>query len=307
MTTKTVAVKKNSTAIKPSSGDRIFYAFVDVLMYAVLLVILYPLIYVVSASFSSARMVSSGQVILWPVDFSLEGYIKVFEYRDIWTGYRNTIIYTVLGTCVNIVMTVICAYPLSRRDLKGRNTIMLLFSFTMIFNAGMIPNYILMRDLKLIDTLWVMVIPGAISVYNMIIARTFFQSNIPGELLEAAQIDGCSDLKFFWTIVLPLSKAILAVLVIFYAVGHWNSYFNAFLYLNTTSRQPLQIVLRNILINAKIAAEALEDPETAQAKEGLADLLKFSLMVVSSVPVLILYPFAQKYFVQGVMIGSIKG
>ncbi|MFV0400666.1 MAG: carbohydrate ABC transporter permease [Oscillospiraceae bacterium] len=287
--------------------DKIYYTIIHILMILLLAVVLYPLIYVVSASFSSAYAVSTGRVILWPVDISLEGYKAVFENRDIITGYRNTIIYTVSATVVNIVVTMCCAYPLSRKDLPGRNIFMLIFTFTMIFNGGLIPTYMLMRDLKLINTVWAMILPGAMSVYNMIIARTFIQNSIPGDLLEAAHIDGCSDARYFFSIVLPLSKAIIAVLVLFYAIGHWNAYFNAFLYLNDRKMFPLQIILREILLANQVDANLVMDPEVAAAKQGMAELLKYSLIMVSTVPVMCLYPFVQKYFVKGVMIGSIKG
>ena len=272
-----------------------------------LIIVAYPLIYIISASFSSPSSVASGRVVLWPVDFGLEGYKAVFRNKDIVGGYLNTFFYTFAGTALNIIMTMIGAYPLSRKDLKGRNFFMLLFTFTMIFSGGMIPGYILMQQLHLINTPWVMIVPGAISVYNLIITRTFIQSTIPSDLLDASQIDGCSDTRYFFSIVLPLSKAILATITLFYAVGHWNAYFNAFLYLNNRKLFPLQIILREILIANTIDASQVVDPELEQAKQGMADLLKYSLIVVSSLPVMIMYPFVQKYFVKGVMIGAIKG
>lgn len=287
--------------------DKIYYTVSWVILTILMLIILYPLVYIVSASFSSPYAVSSGQVTLFPVDFSLEGYQAVFENRDILTGYKNTFIYTVLGTFTNVVVTMVAAYPLSRKDLPFRNFFMFLFTFTMIFSGGMIPTYILMKNLRLINTIWAMVLPGAMSVYNMIITRTFIQSNIPFDLLEAAQIDGCSDARYFFTMVLPLSKAVIAVITLFYAVGHWNAYFNAFLYLNERRLFPLQIVLREILISNTIDTSLVADPELAAAKQGMAELLKYSLIIVSTVPVMCIYPFVQKYFVKGVMIGSIKG
>ncbi len=301
------SVLHKSRAIRPAAGDQLYYTIVNILLTLILLIVLYPLVYIVSASFSSPAAVSSGRVFLWPVEWSLEGYMAVFKNKDIVTGYMNTFLYTVLGTILNVCMTMIAAYPLSRRDLPGKNPIMFLFTFTMIFNAGMIPMYILMKDLNLINTMWAMIIPGAISVYNLIITRTFIQSNVPQELLEASVIDGCSDARYFFSILLPLCKAVIAVITLFYSVGHWNAYFNAFLYLNDRELFPLQIVLREILISNTIDVNAVIDPELQQAKQGLAELLKFSLIIVSSLPVLMLYPFIQKYFVKGVMIGSIKG
>jgi len=300
------AVKRNS-AFRLSRGDRTYYAIVNVIMTLLLIIVAYPLIYIISASFSSPTAVASGRVVLWPVEFGLEGYKAVFRNKDIVGGYLNTFFYTFTGTTLNVIMTMIGAYPLSRKDLKGRNFFMLLFTFTMIFSGGMIPGYILMQRLHLINTPWVMIVPGAISVYNLIITRTFIQNTIPPDLLDASQIDGCSDARYFFSIVLPLSKSILATITLFYAVGHWNAYFNAFLYLNDRKLFPLQIILREILIANTIDASQVVDPELEQAKQGMADLLKYSLIVVSSLPVMIMYPFVQKYFVKGVMIGAIKG
>ena len=298
---------KGSSGFRLSKGDRTYYTIVNVIMLLLLVIVAYPLVYIISASFSSPSAVASGRVVLWPVDFSLEGYQAVFRNKDIVGGYLNTFFYTFAGTALNVIMTMIGAYPLSRKDLKGRDFFMLLFTFTMIFSGGMIPGYILMQQLHLINTPWVMIVPGAISVYNLIITRTFLQNTIPPDLLDASQIDGCSDTRYFFSIVLPLSKAILATITLFYAVGHWNAYFNAFLYLNDRKLFPLQIILREILIANTIDASQIVDPELEQAKQGMADLLKYSLIVVSSLPVMILYPFVQKYFVSGVMIGAIKG
>ena len=284
-----------------------FYTISGIFLALLLLLVAYPLIYVLSASFSSGNAVSAGRVVLWPVDFSLEGYKAVFNKSDIWPAYLNTILYTVVGTFINVAMVMIAAYPLSRSDLKGRNVVMVLFTFTMFFGGGMIPFYILLTQLHMIDTFWVMVVPGALSVYNMIIARTFIQSSIPGELFEAASIDGCSDTRYFFEILLPLSKAIIAVLALFSAVGHWNSYFNAMMYLNTRSKMPLQIVLREILIMNQNDYSTVGDPELILKMGNLGDVLKYALIVVSTVPILCVYPFVQKYFVKGVMIGSIKG
>lgn len=300
-------MRTGGSKIKRSGSDKIFDGIVLVLLTLLLIMVLYPLIYIVSASFSSASAVSTGKVILLPVDFSLEGYKAVFENKDIWLGYKNTIIYTVCGTFINVSVTLMAAYPLSRKDLKGKGFFTFFFTFTMLFGGGMIPNYILIRDLHLMNTRWAILLPGALSVYNMIVARTFIQGNIPNELLEASQLDGCSDTKYFFKIILPLSKAVIAVLVLFYGVGHWNAYFNAFLYLNDKALYPLQTFLREILVNNTIDMNSFADPSLMEAKQGLADLLKYSLIIVASAPVLCVYPFAQKYFVKGVMIGSVKG
>lgn len=293
--------------MKRSKDDMVFDVAVNIILTLILIVVMYPLVYIISASFSSPEAVVSGRVVLFPVDVSLEGYRAVFRNKDVWMGYKNTIIYTVFGTFINLAVTLMAAYPLSRPDFKNKSFWSLFFTFTMLFSGGMIPSYILMRDLHLINSKMVMILPGALSVYNMIVARTFIQNSIPMELLEAAQLDGCSDTKYFFKIILPLSKAVIAVLVLFYAVGHWNAYFNAFLYLNDRELFPLQIVLREILIANSIDVNSVVDPTLLEAKQGLADLLKYSLIIVASVPILCLYPFAQKYFVKGVMIGSVKG
>ena len=293
--------------IRLSPGERAFYITAYAIIALLVLLVLYPLIYVLSASFSSPVAVTTGKVVLFPVDFSLEGYRAVFSYPDVWLSYRNTIFYTVTGTALNVAMTMICAYPLARRGLPHKGFFMFLFSFTMMFGGSMIPGYLLMRDLKLLNTVWALIIPGAMSVYQMIVARTFIQSTIPEELLEATQVDGCSDFRFFFQFVLPLSKAVIAVITMQYAIGHWNDYFNAFLYLSKKELYPLQIVLRRILVMSEIAAGDVDDPDLATALMGMADLLKYSLIVVATAPILCVYPFIQKYFVQGIMVGSLKG
>lgn len=293
--------------IRYSQSDRIFYTVVTILLTAFTLIVLFPLLHIVAASFSDAKEVTAGRVLFWPRKFSLEGYKAVFRYKDIWIGYRNTIIYTVLGTFINLVVTMIAAFPLSRRELPFKNIIMFIFTFTMFFGGGLIPTYITIRNLGMINTMWALIIPGAMSITNMIIARTFIQSNIPDELLESAQIDGCSYGRFFFQIVLPLSKALLAVLGLYYAVGHWNSYFNAMIYISDKSKKPLQVFLRDILVVNVIDNTMLIDPELQEAKKGIAELLKYSLIIVATVPILCVYPFIQKYFVKGVMIGSLKG
>lgn len=300
-------MKANRKRVKIGAGDKIFYALSGLILTLLLVVVLYPILFVLAASFSSGQAVSAGRVFLWPVDFSLEGYEIVFNNKDILLGFRNSIIYTVVGTFINLVMTMIAGYVLSRDDVPGHNQFMLLFTFTMFFSGGMIPNYMLLRSMHMLDTIWSMVIPGALGVYNMIIARTFIRTSIPGELLDAAQIDGCSDIRYFTTIVLPLSKAIMAVLVLFYGVGHWNSYFNPMLYLNTRELYPLPIILKEILIANQIDPSTVTDPELQMRIAQTADVIKYALIVVSTIPVMIIYPFVQKYFVKGVMIGSIKG
>jgi len=293
--------------MKDPVEDKILYAIVYTVLTFVTIAVLYPLIFIISSSFSSGSAVSSGRVVLLPVEPTLEGYKAVFKHKHIVTGYRNTIFYTTAGTAINVAMTLIAAYPLSRKDMQFKKFYMFLFVFTMFFGGGLIPTYILMTQIKFINTIWAMIVPGALSVYNMIVTRTFIMSNIPQELLEAAQIDGCSDAKYFFMVVLPLSKAIIAVMTLFYAVGHWNAYFNALIYLNEPKLYPLQLILRTILVANRVNLSDIEDPELIAAKQGLADLLKHSLIIVSTAPILVLYPFIQKYFIKGVMIGSIKG
>lgn len=290
-----------------SWNDKVFYILTAVFLTAFFIIVLYPVLFVLAASFSSGQAVTAGRVFLWPVDFSLDGYKTVLNNSDILTGFKNSIIYTVGGTALNIVFTVTAAYALSREDTPGVNFIMFLFTFTMLFSGGMIPTYMLIKNLKMIDTVWAMIIPGMVGAYNLIVARTFMRSNIPRELLEAAQIDGCSDLRFFFSMVLPLSKAIIAVLVLFYGVGHWNSYFNPMLYLNSRSLFSLPIFLKEILISSQIDPSTISDPELQLQIAQMADVIKYALIVVSTIPVLVIYPFIQKYFVKGVMIGSIKG
>ena len=293
--------------IQHSTSEKVFYTITYTIITLLMIAVLYPLIYVVACSFSSPSAVITGKVILWPVDLSVAGYQKVFEESAVWIGYKNTILYTVVGTSINVAMTLICAYPLSRKGLPHKGFFTFLFSFTMMFGGGMIPSYLLMRDLKFLNTFWVMVIPGAMAVYQMVIVRTFFQTNLPGELIEATQVDGCYDIRFFFQFVLPLSRAVIAVIALQYAIGHWNDYFNAFLYLSSDAKYPLQIFLRRILTMAQLAVQDTEDPDLAAAMVGMSELLKYSLTVVATVPILCVYPFIQKYFVQGVMVGSLKG
>lgn len=290
-----------------SFSDKVFYALVFLLLSAFFLAVLYPCIYVISASISSGSAVQSGKVVLLPVDFSLKGYDTVFHTPKVWTGFRNSLFYTVVGTAINLVMTMTAAYCLSRRDVPGSNFIMLLFTFTMFFGGGLIPNYLLIRQLGFLNTVWSLLLPGAISAYNLIMARTFIQNTIPYELLEASMMDGCSDIMFLIKVVVPLSKAIMAVLILFYAVGHWNSYFNAMIYLNDRELYPLTIFLREILMADQIDPSTVTDPELQAKIAQMAGVIKYALIVVTMLPILLVYPFIQKYFVKGVMIGSVKG
>lgn len=302
-----VTAKIRSASIRDTRSDRLFTIGNYTFLVVVLIAVAYPLLYIVSSSFSSPEAVLSGRVFLWPVDPSLEGYREVFEYRKIWIGYRNSIYYAVVGTFINVVATVLAAYPLSRNKLMGRNAIMFLFAFTMMFNGGLIPTYLVVRSVGLLNTRWALMLPMAISVWNMIITRTYFKVTIPDELLEASQIDGCSDFRFVWSVVLPLSGPILAVISLFYAVNHWNQYFWALVYLRDLELFPLQLFLREILVQNEVSNEMIGDIESATARDQLRELIKYALIIVASLPVLAAYPFVQRYFVKGVMIGALKG
>jgi len=290
-----------------TAGERWFYLLNDALLILALLVVIYPIVYVFSASFSSPAAVMANRVYLWPVDFSLEGYNAVFKESKVWTGYANTVFYTVVGTVINLVLSIMCAYPLSRKDFVGRDVFMFIITFTMIFNGGMLPTYITVKNLGMINTRWALLLPSAISVYNVIVMRTYYKTNISEELLDAAFLDGCDNFNFLVRIVIPLSTPITAVMMMFYAVGHWNTYFDAFIYLSNRRLFPLQLFLREILVMNQIQSNMIYDAELAAASQGLADLLKFSLIIVASVPIWCVYPFVQKHFVKGIMVGAIKG
>ncbi|MGI6184060.1 MAG: carbohydrate ABC transporter permease [Candidatus Fimadaptatus sp.] len=308
MAQSNTAPRKKNTHIQLSVGDRAFVIFNYTFLAIILLLVLYPLIYIVSCSFSSPAAVTGGAVWLFPVDFSLVGYETVFKNSEIIPSFWNAVIITVFGTIINVICTLMAAYPLARKTLYGRGFITSLFAFTMLFNGGLIPTFLIVKQLGLYNSFFALWLPGAVSVYNMVVARTFFQTNIPEELYEAGELDGCSDIMFMLRIALPLAVPIIAVLVMFYAVGHWNGYFNALIYLNDKSKYPLQIILRNILIENRMDdASMMVDVEAMARKQGLAELLKYSLIVIGSLPMLILYPFVQKHFVKGVMIGALKG
>ena len=288
------------------AGDKVFDIVNTLLLVFIFLIILYPLYYVVIASFSDPDLVLTGKIFLLPKGFQLDSYKKVFSNSEVMNGYMHTIMYAAVGTCINLAVTLTAGYALSRPDLRGRKGFTLFFVFTMFFGGGTVPTYMLVRNLHLINTFWAMVIPNAMSVWNLILCRNFFESNIPKELLEVSQIDGCRNDYFFFRIVLPLSKALIAVMVLFYAVGHWNSYMQPLLYLSDRSRYPLQLVLKNILISSQPDAALAGMTDRAEMYKQ-TEMLKYALVVVSSVPMIVLYPFVQKYFVQGVMVGSVKG
>ena len=289
-----------------SVSDHLTMVFVYLFTVLMVIAILVPLVFVLAASFSSPSALLSTKVFLWPVEFTLRGYRMVIDHEMLPTGFKNTFIYAIVGTIINVVMTILAAYPLSRKDLKIRNAVMMLFAFTMLFNGGMIPTYLLVRNLGLLDTLWAMVLPNAMAVWNLIITRTYIQTTIPGEILESASIDGCDDFTFLIKMVIPLSVPIIAVNVLLYAVGHWNSYFNAMMYLNDNKMYPLQLVLRDILIQDDTAGVSMDVTKQLE-KQQTRYLLQYTTIVVGTVPVMLLYPLIQRYFVTGIMVGSVKG
>jgi putative aldouronate transport system permease protein len=293
--------------LKDSGSDRWFNIINYTFMALLLIIVLYPVIFVLSSSFSNKDAVTAGQVLLWPVGFSLEGYQAVFRDPAVLRSIAASIGYTAVGTCINVTLTIMAAYPLSRRDLWGRNWLMGVFAFTMFFSGGLIPTYLLVKDLDLLNTPWALLLPTALSIWNMVITRTYFAATIPDELLEAGQIDGCNDFKFLWKVVLPLSGPIVAVIALYYGVEHWNQYFNALLYLKDPKLYPLQLVLREILIRSQMSAEMMGDSAQMAEQAGLANLLKYSLIVVATAPLMLVYPYVQRFFVKGVMIGALKG
>ena len=289
------------------AGDKIFTILIYAFLLIIFVIIAYPLLYVVAASFSDPQAVVRGDVVLLPVNPTLRGYKAVFQNAKIMTGFLNSFFYLFVGTALNLVMTMLCAYPLSRKEFRARGFISMFFVFTMYFSGGMVPSYILVNKLGLLNTRWAMIIPTAMSTYNMIICRTYIVNSIPDELYEASQMDGCSPFRYLLSVVTPLSKPILAVLTLYYGVAKWNDYFNALLYLYKDSLQPLTIVMKNILIMSQVDMTKVTDASAVSKLQGMSELLKYSTIVVASLPVMLLYPLIQKHLVKGVMIGAVKG
>ncbi|CAM3084302.1 carbohydrate ABC transporter permease [Paenibacillus lupini] len=290
---------------KLGNSDKIMETMLYIWAILVLIIVLYPLYFIIIASFSDPSAVGSGQVWVIPKGFTLDGYKELLNHSNIWVGYRNTIIYTVVGTLIGLVVNISAGYALSRKDLVGRKFLSLFFIFTMFFNGGLVPTFLTIRDFHMYDTFWVMVLPFSVAVFDIIVARTFFRTGIPTELWEAAQIDGCGNLRFYAQMVLPLSKPIIAVLALWFAVGQWNSYFNALIYLQNKNLYPLQLILRDILVTNQMQT-ALGTGEAAQIALRLANLLRYSVIIVATVPIMCIYPFVQKHFNKGVMIGAVK-
>lgn len=297
---------KNRFRKRESLPDRIFSWLVNFILVSTSIMILYPIIVVVSSSFSDPKALLAGKVLFFPVNPTLDGYRAVLAHPDIWKGILNSTLYTVIGTAVNVAITVLAAYPLSRKDFTSRKWLSLLYAFTMWFNGGLIPTYLLIQNLGLYNTRAVMIIPLAMSVWNMIIVRTYFQSNLPDELLEAARIDGCDDIGFLMKIAIPLAKPVLSVITLYYAVSNWNVFTHAYIYIKDPDLQPIQVVLRDIVLMNQTAEISVDVTKVAKSEE-LSALLKYSLVIVASLPMIIIYPFVQKHFVKGVMVGSVKG
>ena len=292
-----------------SRKDKIFDLTVIIFLSILMLTMLYPFIYIISASLSDYKYIGSGEVWLLPKGVNFDAYKRILAEKEIWTGYRNTIFYTVVGTVINIFVTMICAYPMSRKDLCGRGFFTILFTIPMFVGGGIIPTYLLIKGMHLLNTPWVMIIPGAMGIWNMIIARTFIQG-LPYELQEAAAVDGCSNIRIFVKIIMPLSSPVIAVLVLYYGIGHWNEYFGALIYITNRKLYPLQLILREILVQQEMSSGMMKTTEEligAAKQAEIAETLKYSTIIVSTLPVIIIYPFFQKYFEKGMMVGSIKG
>ncbi|MBR7040663.1 MAG: carbohydrate ABC transporter permease [Clostridia bacterium] len=298
-------------ALKRTRGDVIYDVIIFIILTFILFIVAYPLYFVIISSFSDPIEVSAGKVVLAPVGFTLDGYTEVFKTKTVMRGFRNSLIITVMGTLINLLVTIPTSYALSRPDFSLKRPITLFYILTMFVGGGMMPTYVIVRDTGLLDTWWALILPGCLGVYNMIVARTFFKTNIPQELMEAAKLDGCGNTKFFLYVVLPLSGAITAILCLYYGVGHWNSYFSALIYIQKRELWPLQLELRNILVlNSNVQTkQVMTEAELLEKRrlEALKEMMKYSLIIISSIPVLIIYPFVQKHFVKGVMIGSVKG
>jgi ABC-type glycerol-3-phosphate transport system permease component len=302
-----IAARKSAT-IRESGSDRIFGMVLYIFLGLVAVVVLYPLVYILSSSFSSGSAVAAGDVWLWPVHLSLVGYVGVFKYNAVWTGFVNSIIYTVGGSVLSVMMTIAFAYALSRKAMVGRRVLIIAVLVGLLFQGGLIPTFLVVKGLGLLNTRWAIILPTALNVFAIIVAKTFLQMTIPDELYQAAQIDGCGDFRFLTSIVLPLAKPIIAVLVLWAAVYDWNSYLPALIYLNSQSLYPLSIELREILVLSQVNFSSmgnLTNAEIAQ-RTSMETVLPYALIVISVVPILLLYPFVQKYFVSGIFLGSVK-
>ena len=299
------ASKKEGSLKRRHLGDTVFYLINGIILGLLALIILYPLYFIIIASISDPDAVLAGKVVLYPVSITLSGFRKIIERQDVWRGYLNTIIYTAITVILSLIVTIPAGWALSRKTLPKKKLFMVFFIIPMFFGGGLIPFYNVMSSLRLVNTMWSVVLPSILSVWNLFMTKTFFESSIPEGLIEAAKIDGAGQFKIFLSVVLPLAKAILAVMALYYAVGQWNSYFNAMIFIQNENLYPLQLVLKEILIASESTVGG--SGETILEQFRLANQLKYVSVIVSSVPVLMLYPFVQKYFAQGAMIGSLKG
>lgn len=293
--------------MQESATDKAFLFLIYAVLIVILLLIIVPLVYVVSASFSDPQAVITGEMKLLPVRPTLRGYQAVFKYHKIMIGFRNSFFYMFAGTIINLIMTMLAAYPLSRPEFRARQWLSFVFMFAMIFSGGLVPTFMVVERLGMLNTPWAMLIPNALSIWNLMLCRNYITNNIPNELYEAGVLEGCTPIRFFTTIVIPLSKPILAVLALYYGIGHWNTYFSALIYLKNPSLQPLQIALRELLVINKVDPTLVTNAKALSDMQGLTDLLKYAVIVVSSLPLMLIYPFVQKYFVKGIMVGSVKG
>lgn len=294
--------KTKQNKVPQGLGSKIFSMVNYTILALVGFIMFYPMFYVFIVSISSAQYINQGMISFLPKGINFEAYERVLQNKDIWVGYKNTILYTILGTLINVVLTAMCAYPLSRKEFYGRGPLTVLITLTMFISGGMIPLYLVINNLKIMNTMWAILLPSAISTYNMIVMRTSF-SSIPDSLIESAYLDGANDIQILAKIIMPLSKAIIATMVLFYAVSHWNSYFPAMLYLNDKAKYPVQVIMRDIIIES--------DMSQAGDMSGMANVAatnyKYAVIIISIVPILMVYPFIQKYFTKGVMVGAVKG
>lgn len=294
-----------------TSSDKTFYFINNIFVTVLTLTVLYPLVFVVSASISDPDAVSTGQMWLWPVDITFDGFVKVFQNTEIWRGYGNTVYYTLLGVVIHLVVLLPCSYALSRKEIKGKKYILWIILFTMLFNGGLIPTYLVIKSLGMVNTVWAIVIPNVVGAWNLLVARAFFEQTIPDELVDASRIDGASEVHIFRKVVLPLSLPIIAVMALFHGVSLWNQYFGALIYLDDRDKYPLQLILREILVVNEMSTEdggeaAAGAAESLVEQVKTAALVKYAVIIVSSLPLLIIYPFLQRFFVKGVLIGSVK-
>lgn len=293
--------------MKKSLSDKIFDVINLLIMLLMLVIFLWPLWFVVIASISDPNLVNMGQVLIFPKGINFDGYVRILEYKELWVGYGNSIFYTVVGTAISLLLSIFLAYPLSDRDFKPRKYIMLFVMITMYFSGGLIPTYLLLNNLEIVNTRWAMIIPGLISVYNCLIIRSYFMNSIPGELKEAATLDGANPAQYLFRVVLPLSKSVFAVVGLYYAVGYWNNYTKGLYYIYDRDLMPLQNILRDLLMSTKMLVDVTMDPEVAQMMFEQAQSMKYGVIIVAALPMMMLYPFIQKHFVKGVMVGAVKG